>query len=411
MDRSCTRLFFLCFLLSVSSFAAAQNFNVRDYGGIGDGKAKETAAIQKAVDACTAAGGGTVIVPAGKWISGSIYLKNNVDFYIQAGALILGSPDKEDYNAVDVCPQNYASIKESTAGAHLFLAIEQSNITLRGPGKIDGNGLIFTCDKNGKPYRTKPYQPFPWRPAQMLYFVESQNIRIQDLQLVNAPYWTCFLHGCNHVFIRGLDIRNNRRPLVWEGDGIDIDSSQYVVVSDCMIDVDDDAITLRANPKRLKKKQDCKYITVSNCILSGGCDGIRIGVGDGHISNAVFSNLIIMNGHRAIDFIGAWNSESRGPDIDHIRFQNVYVNTRDLLSIRLGFGKEPKTCKFSDISFDGFFGEVQKGIVLLGQPENPITRISISNFSFKTGIPKSFLQSAHAKDLEVKNVKPSTVSP
>lgn len=403
----CLRIFLIGILFfAITSIGKGKDFNVRDYGGIGDGKTKDTSAIQRAVDECSRAGGGTVIVPAGTWISGSIYLKSNVDFYLQAGALILGSPDKEDYNAVDVCPQNAASIRESASGAHLFLAIEQTNITLRGPGKIDGNGLTFTCDPSGKPLRTKPYQPFIWRPSQMLFFVECQNVRVLDLNLVNAPYWTCFLHGCNHVFVRGVNIKNSRRPLVWEGDGIDIDCCQYVTVSDCMIDVDDDAITLRANPKRLKKKQDCKYITVTNCVLSGGCDGIRIGVGDGHISHAVFSNLMIINGNRAIDFIGAWNQDSRGPDIDHIRFQNICVQTKSLCSIRITGSKVVKNCKFSDISLNGFYGEVQNGIAIVGQPENLITNITLSDFSFIwKAAPQAFLRANHVKNFTTKDIR------
>ena len=98
-------------------------FDVRAFGARGDGRTKDTAAIQRAVDAAHEAGGGTVEVPAGTYLSGSIFLKSNVDFHVGAGATILGSPDPADYNPWDVCPQNWKSVNESHQGGHLLLCI------------------------------------------------------------------------------------------------------------------------------------------------------------------------------------------------------------------------------------------------------------------------------------------------
>ena len=100
-------------------------FNVCDYGAKGDGIAKDTAAIQSAIDAASAAGGGIVTVPPGLYISGSIFLKSNIELYIQSGAVIKASPDIADYNNADVCPQNAASPKngDNTTGGHLILCI------------------------------------------------------------------------------------------------------------------------------------------------------------------------------------------------------------------------------------------------------------------------------------------------
>ena len=191
----------------VASTAFGASYDVRSFGAKGDGVTKDTAAIQRAVDACNAAGGGTVEVPPGTYLSGTIYLKSHVDFHVGPGATVKGSPDKEDYNAADAFPQNAASKTENASGAHLFVCLEQKNVTLRGPGTIDGNGPAFMLGPDGRHYERRN---IPWRPSQMIYFVECEDVRVQDLRLRNSPYWNLFLHGCTHVFVRGLDVRTGR---------------------------------------------------------------------------------------------------------------------------------------------------------------------------------------------------------
>ena len=121
--------------------ANATIFNVRDYGAKGDGATKDTAAIQRAIDDANAAGGGEVLLPKGTYLCGSVFLKSGVDFHLAEGATLKGSPDPADYNALDVAPQNWGRLGsgDNVSGGHLLLCIEQQNVTLRGPGKIDGS--------------------------------------------------------------------------------------------------------------------------------------------------------------------------------------------------------------------------------------------------------------------------------
>lgn len=335
--------------------AGQGTFDVRSFGAKGDGQTKDTAAIQKAIDACSKNGGGTVAVPPGTYITGSIFLKSNVDFYVMSGALIKGSPDKEDYNKADICPQNSTSVQESSSGAHLILCLEQKNVTVRGPGRIDGNSLKFILDEKGVPYPGQ--DKIKWRPSQMLYFVESDNIRVQDIELTNSTYWTSFYHGCTHVFIRGVRIKNSRYPHTHNGDGIDIDCCEYVSISDCQIDSADDCITLRGSCLKLKNKRPCRYITVSNCVLSTPCNCFRIGVGEGLVENVTVSNIVIETARTAFNFVSSWSEKRRGVDIRNIRINNIVVDCAILAHMYYNFAKETE---ISDISITNVSGKLRQ---------------------------------------------------
>ena len=375
-------------------------FNVRDFGAVGDGTTKDTAAIQKALDACTQAGGGTVLLPAGTYLTGSIYLKSNTELKIGAGAVLLASPDKEDYNAEDVCPQNEAFHEESTSGAHLLLCIEQENVTLSGPGVIDGNSPAFLLDKDGKYYQ--PRNLIPWRPSQMVYFVECQNVRVRDLEMRRAPYWTCFLHGCTNVMIHGVKISTERSPHTYNGDGIDIDCCRFVTVSDCNIDTADDCLTLRAWDRRLKHPQPTEYVTVTNCVLSTSCNAIRVGVGTGKVRHAVFSNIVIRDTTIALNLISAW-TPCRGVDIEDVRFLNFDVTCRKFLYLAY---HETHQAQIRNLFFSGIHGTVDRfPALILGNTDRNIENVQLQDWDLVSRIPGPFLEISHVKDLNLRNLR------
>ena len=375
--------------MAIGSVAAGV-YDVRDFGAKGDGLAKDTAAIQAAIDKATAAGGGTVELPAGTYVSGTIWLKNNIDFHLCAGATLLGSPDKEDYNRPDAFAQNSTNAYESNSGAHLVLCVEQRNVTVRGPGKINGNGPHFVLDKDGKrfPGNEVTYSGIDWRPGQMLYFVESENIKIEDVDLLDSTYWTCFIHGCTRVSIRGVYIRNH--PLTWNGDGIDLDSSQYVTISDCNIYSADDCITLRAAGRRLKKPQDMAFVAVNNCILRNyHCNAFRIGVGNMDIHDAVFSNIIVEEARTAIMTGNGYappraGGKVRGTGVRNMRFDNIYVkHAREFCLILAQFSGEATT---EDIHISNAHGVVDRESRIWGNAAFPFKNITFSNIGIDTEV-------------------------
>ena len=260
---------------------------VTDFGAAGDGVTDDTAAIQRAIDA-----GGIVRFPAGTYRTGTIYLKSNGGLHLEPGAVILGSTNRADYNADDFCPQNRACPEEFVTGAHLIVALEQENVSITGSGTIDGSGRHWVNDSVLVEGSTD-LQPDPSRPAQMIFFCECKNVRVTDVNITNGPYWHLFFHGCEGVFCRGLHISGDHRR--WTNDGIDVDCCTDVTISDCVIDVGDDALAIRANGEPLLHRPGiCENVTVSNCVLHSSRDnGIRIGVGAGTVERCTLTNLVI----------------------------------------------------------------------------------------------------------------------
>ena len=293
--------------------------NVRDFGAVGDGRTKDTAAIQKAIDA-----GGMVHFPPGVYLSGTLYLKSNGGLDLDPGAVLLASPDKEDYNADDFCVQNSFSVKERASGAHFIVALEQKNIVIRGGGIIDGNRKAF-YNEVWKEHPTV-FKLTDWRPGQMVYFCECENVRITDVELNHAPYWTLFLHGCERVNVHGVRIWNDFRT--HNGDGIDLDCCRYVTVSGCIIHSGDDCITFRGDDRKLKRKQPCENITVTNCILETRCNAFRVGVGNGLIRNCTVSNIIIRNTRTGIQVNSRYSPKSEGVTIENILFSDILMDVK-----------------------------------------------------------------------------------
>ena len=293
--------------------------NVRDFGAVGDGKTKDTAAIQKAIDA-----GGMVYLPPGVYLSGTLYLKSDGGLDLAPGATLLASPDKADYNADDFCVQNSVFSSEKASGAHFIVAVEQKNIVIRGGGVIDGNRKAFYNEV----WEQHPtlFKLTDWRPGQMIFFCECENVRVSDVELDNAPYWTFFLYGCEQATIRGLRIWNDYRT--HNGDGIDLDCCRYVTVSDCIIHSGDDSITFRGDDRRLKRKKACEYITVTNCILGTRCNALRIGVGNGLIRNCTVSNIIIQTAATGINICSRYSPKSEGVTMENMLFSNIMTEAK-----------------------------------------------------------------------------------
>ena len=294
-------------------------------------------------------------MPSGVYLTGSIWLKDNVNLHLEAGAVIKGSPDISDYCAADCCPQNEAEIGwgDYMSGGHLILGVEVSNVSITGQGRIDGNSDAFMLDENGKCWSEK--SKIPNRPGQMIWFVDSKDIKVKDVEIADAPYWSLFILNCEDIEVEGCYVHTKRKEYhTFNGDGIDIDRCKNVTVSNCRIDTSDDCITLRASTAhRLQNPMDCESVTVTKCNLSSSCNAIRLGVGEGNIHDAVLSDITITDTKQAFNIVGAYVKGNRGTDIYGIRFNNIKVEANELVRIHHMYSHQ---ASIRNIVFDGISG-------------------------------------------------------
>ncbi len=278
---------------SINIFSQIDNtFNVLDYGAVSDGKALDTEAVRKAVDAC-AVNGGTVLFPSGTYLIGSVDLKSNVDIYLQQGAYLLGSTDIKDYEERTPKLKSYNDyfLKHS-----MFYAEDVENISIRGEGTIDGQGGSFVITTNKKPerYMNRPF---------IIRFVECRNVRVEGVTLRNSAMWMQQYLACESVFIRGIKVYNHSNK---NNDMIDIDGCKNVVISDCIGDSDDDALTLKSTSTRITEN-----VTISNCVLSSHCNAIKFGTeSTGGFRNITISNCVIKPSEHPTHIYGADNGIS-----------------------------------------------------------------------------------------------------
>jgi hypothetical protein len=261
-------------------------FNPRSFGAVGDGKTKDSPSVQRAIDTCTASGGGMVYLSPGTYLCGTIVLKSNVTLYLEAGATIMGSADINDYQP-----------------RHLIYASGAQNVGLAGPGKIDGRGPAFWRRSSRPPVPQDQmwsdaihldWTHTPQHPSPMVEFESCTDLHISDVFLCNAPGWTLRPFDCDRVTISGIVIKN---PVYGPNtDGIDPTGCQDLLISDCIIDTGDDAICLKSESLHGAPARLSKNIVVTNCILTGCCNGFKFGTTTfGGFENVTFSNSVIYN--------------------------------------------------------------------------------------------------------------------
>lgn len=244
------------------------SFNVAHYGAKGDGMTKDTKAIQSAIDAA-AEKGGTVYLPPGKYLSGTVRLKSFVTLYLDAGAVLMESPDNSDFEQYEQLSYNSCSDRETTYFNYALIRAEDAhNFAIMGRGIIDGN-------------RPKRGGPKP------IALKRCQQILIRDITMQNAPNYNISMLGCDYVDIDGVTIFNGY------ADGIDPDCCRYVRIANCFIESWDDAIVPKASPS-LGEIRPTEHLCVTNCVLTTASNALKFGTEtSGNFKNIAFSNCTV----------------------------------------------------------------------------------------------------------------------
>ncbi|TWI65460.1 glycosyl hydrolase family 28 [Pseudoduganella lurida] len=273
-------------VLSAVMLAAAMNlvhaadFSVAKYGAKADGKTLNTKAIQAAIDAA-AKSGGTVVFPAGTYLTGSIFVKNGVTLNVGKGVTLLGSQDIKDY---PVMPTRIAGIEMSWPAA-LVNVYKQSNAKIEGEGTIDGDGKVFwdsywTLRKQYEPRGLRWASDYDAQRPRLIQVFDSKQVKLGGgLLLKRAGFWTVHICYSEEITVDGVTIRNNVGGLGPSTDGIDIDSSKKILVQHADIDVNDDALCMKAgrDSDGLRVARSTEDVIVRDSIIRAGAAGFTFG--------------------------------------------------------------------------------------------------------------------------------------
>jgi hypothetical protein len=377
-------------------------FNVKDFGATGNIGDNSTAPVRSAVDACFAAGGGTVFVPPGDYTVGTIQLKDNVTLHIEAGATLLLSQDANDF------------IQGSRT---MIFAQDAKNIAVTGRGTLDGLAKYEFVEMRGidpeisaeieiaknagvdmrRYYRTGMQ-------TYMFILNNSENILLSDFSVINSPLWNIRLNDCNRVFIRGVYIYSDLEKGV-NADGIDICCTSNVTISDCVIVTGDDAIVLKTPQRRGQEKVNpVENIVVTNCVLTSSSSPLMIGTETfADIRHVIFSNCTIRGSNKGFGI-----NVQDGATVSDIIFRNLTVDTNrrhwnwwgsaELFKIKLSKRSETsKLGKIKDIVIDTVLSHPRGTSTVKGHPEQPVENIRINNVQiFMTPEDAKDKRSTHA---------------
>lgn len=308
-----------------------KNYNILDFGAVGDGKTLTTSAIQKAIDTANKEGGGVVTVPEGQYLIGSIYIKSNVEFVVSEGAELIGILDENKYPTIWT---RVAGIEMYWPSA-LINVLDQKNVKITGKGTINGQGAFWWnkywgSDRKGGMRKDYDERGLRWvvdydcsRPRLILVW-QSSEIEVSNLSLVHSPFWNVHICYCSNVKVDGLTISgNDNGPST---DGIDIDSSKDILVENCDIDCNDDNICLKAGRDfdGLRVNRPLENVIIRNCITRKGHGMVTLGSEtSGGMKNILVYDIKALGTNNGIRCKSA---AIRGGVMENVQFKDIEMH-------------------------------------------------------------------------------------
>ncbi len=371
-------------------------YDIKEHGAVGDGVTMNTAVIQKAIDTVSSSGGGTVYITDGVYKIGTVIMKSDVELHITSTATLLGSEKVEDYPERTDLKHVNSSMLPRMRNACLIYADECKNISITGGGKIDCNGTHFVYKKSeGRPdWGGWEYKRIDApTPPRVVFFTGCYNVKVEDITMVNQPSgWSYWIHDCDYVTFDKCKIYAEvRYP---NNDGIHINSSRNVTISNCMITCGDDCIIVRANNASLAENKVCEKVTVTNCNLTSYSACIRIAwLNDGIIRNCTFSNLVMTDSTIGVSiFLPKGRSREKMPDqgreatlIENLSFDNIVMDGIYARPVKVYIPESEETlCEgIRNIYFSNIHARSLEFPYLMGKRDCKLKNICFSNCSFE----------------------------
>jgi polygalacturonase len=298
---------------------SARDFVIVDYGTLGDDVLANTAIVQRAIDACAAAGGGRIVVPSGTNATiATIQLRSHTELHLERGAVLRASPRHADFRVLVPFPVRLDPDPPLPPVGAMVVADDAEDVAITGPGVLDGNGPAYVLERGGEIHRCPHERPFT------VHLKNCRRVLMRDVSIRNGAFWTVRFLGCDDVLVDGIHIDNDL--LMPNNDGIDVDRSSNVRITACDIRAGDDCISLKASPDGWGVDRPCENVIISGCNLRSRSGGVMIGCDvTSAIRDVVVDSCIIKDTHRGIGV-----RLSLEGSMEHILFSNIIVETRML---------------------------------------------------------------------------------
>jgi len=396
-------------------YAQTKEFNVRDYGAVGDGKTLDTRAIQKALDACGHAGGGTVLFPAGSYLSQPLTLRNKTTVRIESGATLLAYTNQDEYLKI---PGDWLKARSSGDFIPFIEGKKLTDIAFTGGGTIDGNGAAWW----GEAEKAREIRPGYTLPRPNLIGLERcRNVLLENITLENSPKFHFVPADCDNVVVSNVTILAPQHAA--NTDAID-PSGHHILITKCRIDVGDDDVAIKAGKSMPPGQFESEDITVSDCTILHG-HGISIGSEtDGGVRNVTVRNCTFENTENGLRIK---SQRGKGGLVENICYSDITMtNVNPAITLTCyymnnsaGDAKQQsasnendaelvssKTPVFRNIYINNLTATCQKSAgVITGLPESEISNVLFENVHISA---VAGLTIKNAKHIQFKNVQITT---
>lgn len=408
-----------------------KDYLITKYGAVTDGKTLSTDAFKKAIEACSEAGGGRVVVPKGEFLTGAIHLKSNVNLYIAKDATVKFSMNQKDY--LPIVHTRWEGMELMHLSPFIY-AYEQTNIAITGEGTLNGQGEAFFWKWHGNPRyggnpdvlsqkadRAKLYEMMDkgvpvaerifgenhYLRPQFIQPYKCKNVLIEGIKIVDSPMWEIHPVLCENVTVRKVHI-SSHGP---NNDGCDPESCKDVLIEDCYFDTGDDCIAIKSgrNDDGRRINVPTENVIVRGCEMKDGHGGITIGSEiSGGVRN-VFGENCQMDSPNLDHALRVKNNASRGGLLENFYFRNITIGQVAHAVVTIDFNyEEGAKGKYTPVMRNYQVDNVKSGksefsVDIQGLDNAPVYDVSIKNTTFdnveKGGIFKN------VKGVKLDNVK------